>query len=81
MLDKNKKIIGIILVLILAFCLFPPIRLCADRCVRVQSGFIYNILYGKIWNSTFVNIAWDILSLQILIIVILGSIILLFKHK
>lgn len=79
MLEKNKKSIGIILVLILVVCLFPPTRVCSKICANYHPSFIYNVVYGKIVPATY--IAWDILLLQIFIITIIMAIILLVKHK
>lgn len=80
MLEKNKKSIGIILVLILVVCLFPPTRTCGTTCANYHPRFIYNVVYGKIVPLA-TYIAWDILLLQIFIITIITAIILLFKRK
>ena len=80
MLEKNKKSISIILVLILVVCLFPPTRICSTMCANYHPRFIYNVVYGPIVPLA-TYIAWDILLLQIFIIAIITSILLLFKHK
>lgn len=83
MLEKNKKIIGTVLLLILVVCLFPPTRICRKICANYYPSFIYNVVYDKIVpeivHATY--IAWDILLLQIFIITIIMAIILLVKHK
>lgn len=90
MLDKNKKSIGIILVFILVVCLFPPTRLCGEKCIdNIYPSFVYDVIIKKSMQDIMVktmqpftiNICWDTLLLEILILTIIGAIFILFKHK